>query len=92
VRRQPKRVVFAEGEEEQVIRAAVSFVSGASAPRSWSAAKSACAKRREARASNCPNGVEIINARFPRPQRDYANYLYERLQRKAICIATASAS
>ena len=26
VRRQPKRVVFAEGEEEQVIRAAVSFV------------------------------------------------------------------
>ena len=26
VRRQPKRVVFAEGEEEQVIRAAVAFV------------------------------------------------------------------
>ncbi|WP_267879212.1 phosphate acyltransferase, partial [Brucella melitensis] len=26
VRRQPKRIVFAEGEEEQVMRAAVSYV------------------------------------------------------------------
>ena len=38
VRRQPKRVVFAEGEEEQVIRAAVPSSTRSSAPPSWSAA------------------------------------------------------
>jgi malate dehydrogenase (oxaloacetate-decarboxylating)(NADP+) len=44
VRRQPKRVVFAEGEEEQVMRAAVSFVNRASAPPFWSAARRSCAR------------------------------------------------
>ena len=44
LRRRPQRVVFAEGEEEQVIRAAASFVIKGLARRSWSAAKSACAR------------------------------------------------
>ena len=82
LRRQPKRVVFAEGEEEQVIRAAASFVQQGSAPRSWSAARSGCAKPPRSPASSSAHGIEIINARLSKRNAVYAAYLYERLQRK----------
>lgn len=45
VRRDPKRVVFAEGEEERVIRAAITFRDSASAIRSSSGEKRRCATR-----------------------------------------------
>src|SRR5499427_5955792 len=82
LRRQPKRVVFAEGEEEQVIRAAASFV--------HQGLGSALLVGRETRvretAANSGlelgNGIEIINARLSKRNASYAAYLYERLQRK----------
>ncbi|MBX3519864.1 MAG: NADP-dependent malic enzyme [Xanthobacteraceae bacterium] len=82
LRRQPKKVVFAEGEEEQVIRAAVSFVSrglGTAVlvgrePRVKETAKHAGVE--------LPEGVEIHNAALSKRTTDYANYLYERLQRE----------
>jgi malate dehydrogenase (oxaloacetate-decarboxylating)(NADP+) len=82
LRQQPKRVVFAEGEEEQVIRAAASFVQ--------QGLGSALLVGREARvretAANSGlelgNGVEVINARLSNRNASYAAYLYERLQRK----------
>ena len=82
LRRRPQRVVFAEGEEEQVIRAAASFVQQGlgtallvgredrvreSARRS--ASSSAAASRSSMRALSQRNAA-------------YAAYLYERLQRK----------
>ena len=80
VRRQPKRVVFAEGEEEQVIRAAASFVA--------QGLGTALLVGREDRvkASAAENGIEldgieIINARLSTRNASYINYLYERLQR-----------
>src|SRR5208282_1039584 len=53
LRRQPRRVVFAEGEEEQVIRAAASFVQQSWARRCWSAVRRACGRplRRSASSS-----------------------------------------
>jgi malate dehydrogenase (oxaloacetate-decarboxylating)(NADP+) len=82
LRRRPQRVVFAEGEEEQVIRAALSFVE--------QGLGTALLVGREERvretASNLGielgGGIEIINARLSKRNAAYAAYLYERLQRK----------
>jgi len=82
LRRQPKRVVFAEGEEEQVIRAAASYAQqGLGTPilvgredRVRAAAAYAGVDLHE--------GIEVHNARLSKRNIDYANYLYERLQRR----------
>jgi malate dehydrogenase (oxaloacetate-decarboxylating)(NADP+) len=84
--RSPKRVVFAEGEEEQVIRAAASFV--------HQGLGTAYLVGREERVRDTARnlgielgqGVEIINARLSRRNPDYAAYLYERLQRQGYLI------
>ncbi|MDI6025761.1 NADP-dependent malic enzyme [Corticibacterium sp. UT-5YL-CI-8] len=83
VRRQPKRVVFTEGEEEQVMRAAVSYVN-------QKLGTAILVGRDEVIKENARNagvdldkpGIEIINARLSRKNAIYADYLYERLQRK----------
>ena len=83
VRRYPKRVVFAEGEEEQVIRAAVSFVNQGYG--------SAILVGRENRISQIAalagidledKGIEIRNAALSHRNVAYAQFLYDRLQRK----------
>lgn len=82
LRRSPKRVVFAEGEEEQVIRAAASFAQQGLG----TALLCGREERVRATASNLGvelgSGIEIVNARLSRRNADYAAYLYERLQRK----------
>jgi malate dehydrogenase (oxaloacetate-decarboxylating)(NADP+) len=82
VRRQPKRVVFAEGEEEQVIRAAQSFVSNGLG----TAILVGREDRVEAAAKNAgielSHDIRVINARLSDRNRTYAEMLYERLQRR----------
>jgi malate dehydrogenase (oxaloacetate-decarboxylating)(NADP+) len=83
VRRQPKRTVFAEGEEEQVMRAAVSYVN-------QRLGTAILVGREEIVRENARHagveldrpGIEIINARLSRRNAIYADYLYERMQRK----------
>src|SRR4051812_6600188 len=84
VRKFPKRVVFAEGEEEQVIRAAISFVN--------QGLGTAILVGREERIRDTAEnagidlegreGIEIHNARLSHRNRVYAEFLYERLQRQ----------
>ncbi|HEU4520278.1 MAG TPA: NADP-dependent malic enzyme [Microvirga sp.] len=84
VRKFPKRVVFAEGEEEQVIRAALSFVN--------QGLGTAILVGREDRVMGTAafagielegrEGVEIHNARLSKRNAVYAQFLYERLQRQ----------
>jgi malate dehydrogenase (oxaloacetate-decarboxylating)(NADP+) len=84
VRKFPKRVVFAEGEEEQVIRAALSFVN--------QGLGKAILVGREDRIHETAvqagidlegrEGIEIHNARLSSRNATYAQFLYERLQRK----------
>jgi len=84
VRRFPKRVVFAEGEEEQVIRAALSYVT--------SGLGTAILVGREDRVRETAlhagldlvarEGIEVHNARLSHRNRAYAQFLYERLQRQ----------
>ena len=83
VRRQPKRVVFAEGEEEQVMRAAVSYVN----QKLGTAILIGRDDQIKETAKNAgvdlnKPGLEIINARVSRRNSVYADYLYERMQRK----------
>ncbi len=81
LRRSPKRVVFAEGEEEQVIRAAASFV--------HLGLGNALLVGREERVQatakevgiELGEGIDIVNARLSTRNAVYTNYLYERLQR-----------
>ncbi|MDP2732137.1 MAG: NADP-dependent malic enzyme [Hoeflea sp.] len=83
VRRHPKRVVFAEGEEEQVMRAAVSYVN--------QRLGTACLLGREDQMRETARlagidldrpGIELVNARVSRRLEAYTDYLYARLQRK----------
>ena len=85
LRRQPKRVVFAEGEEEQVIRAAASFV--------HQGLGTALLVGREDRVNHAAReagieleGIEIINAAMSTRNAVYTNYLYERLQRRGYLV------
>ncbi len=83
VRRTPKRVVFAEGEEEQVIRAAYSFVNqglGTAILVGREERVRAAAKATGLDLSD--KGIEIHNARLSQRNAIYAQFLYERLQRK----------
>ncbi|RWA58787.1 NADP-dependent malic enzyme [Mesorhizobium sp. M4B.F.Ca.ET.190.01.1.1] len=83
VRRQPKRIVFAEGEEEQVMRAAVSYVN-------QNLGTAILLGRDDVIKENAKHagielnkqGIEIINARLSRRNGIYTDYLYERMQRK----------
>ena len=84
VRRYPKRIVFAEGEEEQVIRAAISFVN--------QGLGKAVLVGREDRVHETANlagidlegrdGIEIHNAALSQRNAAYAQFLFERLQRQ----------
>ncbi len=82
LRRQPKRVVFAEGEEEQVIRAAVSFVSRGLGTAVLVGRAERVKETAKHAGVDLPEGVEIHNAALSKRTTDYANYLYERLQRE----------
>jgi malate dehydrogenase (oxaloacetate-decarboxylating)(NADP+) len=81
LRRQPKRVVFAEGEEEQVIRAAASFVHQGLGTALLVGREDRV--RHSATESNIElgEGIEIVNARLSTRNTAYINFLYERLQR-----------
>ncbi|MEP0452879.1 MAG: NADP-dependent malic enzyme, partial [Roseibium sp.] len=83
VRQMPKRVVFAEGEEEPVIRAAVSFVNQGLGQailigREDEVKSVALAAGVDI---NRP-GIVIQNARLSNRNSDYAQFLFGRLQRK----------
>jgi malate dehydrogenase (oxaloacetate-decarboxylating)(NADP+) len=82
VQRRPKRMVFAEGEEEAVIRAAVSFVNQGLGKAILVGREDRIRAAAEAAGVEIKDGVEIHNARLSNRNPAYAQYLYERLQRK----------
>jgi malate dehydrogenase (oxaloacetate-decarboxylating)(NADP+) len=83
IRRTPKRVVFAEGEEEQVIRAAYSFVNqGLGTAILVGREERVRAAAKSSGLDLSDKGIEIHNARLSQRNALYAQFLYERLQRK----------
>jgi malate dehydrogenase (oxaloacetate-decarboxylating)(NADP+) len=81
LRRQPRRVVFAEGEEEQVIRAAASFVHQGLGTALLVGREARVRETAQALGVELGGGIEIINAALSSRNATYAAYLYERLQR-----------
>jgi malate dehydrogenase (oxaloacetate-decarboxylating)(NADP+) len=82
LRRSPKRVVFAEGEEEQVIRAATSFVQQGLGTAQLVGREERVRETAKNTGIELGEGIEIVNARLSQRNAAYAAYLYERLQRK----------
>ncbi|MEL3889566.1 NADP-dependent malic enzyme [Ferrovibrio sp. MS7] len=78
----PKRVVFAEGEEETVIRAALAFRdAGFGTPILIGRSERIAATMKEIGLSNL-EGIEISNARVSKHNEAYTDFLYKRHQRR----------
>ena len=78
----PKRVVFAEGEEETVIRAALAFRdAGYGTPILVGRSERIAATMKEIGLSNL-DGIEISNARVSKHNEAYTEFLYKRHQRR----------
>jgi malate dehydrogenase (oxaloacetate-decarboxylating)(NADP+) len=81
VRANPRRVVFAEGEEDRVIRAAVQFKNaGYGEPILIGREKEVRRMMEELGFSNTK--LEIHNARLSEKNQTYTDYIYKRLQRQ----------
>jgi malate dehydrogenase (oxaloacetate-decarboxylating)(NADP+) len=82
VRANPQKVVFAEGEEEPVIRAAIAFHAAGYGTPVLVGREDRVHGVAAALGIPLPAGVEIHNARLSDSNRRYAQYLYERKQRE----------
>ena len=81
VRQNPKRVVFAEGEEEKVIRAAIGFRNAGYGTPILVGREDRITAVANAIGIPLPDGIEIQNARISESTRRYAEFLYGKRQR-----------
>ena len=81
VRRKPKRMVFAEGEEDRMIRAANAYAAAGLGTAILIGREEVIASTLKGSGVELHESVEILNARLSDRNVDYANYLYARLQR-----------
>ncbi len=81
VRMNPKRVVFAEGEEEKVIRAALLYRSSGYGTPVLIGRSERIVETMRSIGIERADELEIHNARLSKDNRRYSDYLYSRLQR-----------
>lgn len=82
VKGHPKRVIFAEGEEERMIRAAHSFAGQGLGKAILIGREDAIDKALSASGLELHENVEILNARISERTNEYGDFLYARLQRE----------
>ena len=82
IRQTPKRVVFAEGEEEKTIRAAVAFQGGGYGIPVLIGREERIRDKIAEMGIAGADQIEIHNARLSRFNQKYIEFLYKRLQRK----------
>jgi malate dehydrogenase (oxaloacetate-decarboxylating)(NADP+) len=82
VRANPRRVVFAEGEEESVIRAAIAFRNAGYGTPILVGREERIHATVAGLGVRLPEGIEIHNARVSSANRRYAEWLYARKQRE----------
>ncbi|MGE0119753.1 MAG: NADP-dependent malic enzyme [Dongiaceae bacterium] len=82
VREQPKRIVFAEGEEEKVIRAALALRNAGYGEPVLIGREERIHTAIKAAGLGEIDGLEIHNARLSQHNKEYTDFLYQRLQRK----------
>ncbi len=86
VRSNPRRVVFAEGEEDRMIRAANSFAASGLGTAILVGRESIIDETLKSSGIELNENVEITNARISDRNLDYANQLYVRLQREGFLL------
>ncbi len=86
VRADPKRVVFAEGEEEKVVRAAVAFRNAGYGTPVLIGREDRVSQTLAGLGLGMVDGIEIHNARLSGANRKYVDLLYGRLQRRGFLL------
>jgi malate dehydrogenase (oxaloacetate-decarboxylating)(NADP+) len=86
VRAKPKRVVFAEGEEEVTIRAALSFRDSGYGTPVLIGREERIRATMHATGLNAAAALEIHNARVSQANQTYVDFLYKRLQREGALV------
>jgi malate dehydrogenase (oxaloacetate-decarboxylating)(NADP+) len=81
VREHPRKVVFAEGEEEKVVRAAIAFRNGGFGQPVLIGREDRVRATMASLGLGEADGIEIHNARVSGNNRKYVDFLYGRLQR-----------
>jgi malate dehydrogenase (oxaloacetate-decarboxylating)(NADP+) len=84
VRANPRRVVFAEGEEEKVVRAAVAYRNAGYGRPVLIGREDRVLTTLAGLGLGPTDGIEIHNARLSGANAKYVDFLYERLQRKGM--------
>ncbi len=84
VRKAPKRVVFAEGEEEKSIRAAIGFHHAGYGTPVLIGSEDRIKKTIKSLGLAHTEGLEILNAKLSDATGGYMDYLYGRLQRNGV--------
>ncbi|OIR06157.1 NADP-dependent malic enzyme [mine drainage metagenome] len=85
IKANPQRVVFAEGEEEKSIRAAVAFHNaGYGTPILLGRDEQILETMKSAGLGGALDGIEIVNARLSKRTKDYTDMLYARMQRQGL--------
>ncbi len=84
VRAEPKRVVFAEGEEEKTIRAALLFAGSGYGTPVLVGREDRIKATMATMGLSSPVGLEIHNARLSHNNQRYTDFLYERQQRRGM--------
>ncbi len=82
VRRTPKRVVFAEGEEEKVIRAAQEYRNTGYGEAILVGREEIVREKAKSLGISSLDGLEIHNARLSHANKTYTDFLFKRLQRQ----------
>ncbi len=86
VRDNPRRVVFAEGEEDRMIRAANSFAAAGLGEAILIGREEQVHRTVEQSGSELHPSVTLLNARLSDRNADYADYLYKRMQRNGFLL------
>jgi malate dehydrogenase (oxaloacetate-decarboxylating)(NADP+) len=81
VQANPRRMVFAEGEEEKIIRAAVAWRNQGLGTPVLVGSEDLITQRMAEMGLGEPEGMEIHNARLGHKNQDYIEWLYRRVQR-----------
>jgi malate dehydrogenase (oxaloacetate-decarboxylating)(NADP+) len=84
VRDHPKRMVFAEGEEEKVIRAAIAFRNAGYGQPVLLGREERIAETMKGAGLGEHDGFEIHNARLSGHNKEYTDFLYGRMQRSGL--------
>jgi malate dehydrogenase (oxaloacetate-decarboxylating)(NADP+) len=82
VRAEPKKVVFAEGEEEKIVRSAVAFRNAGYGMPVLIGREDRVRATMASLGLGHAEGLEIHNARLSHNNRKYADFLFARLQRR----------